>query len=254
MSGKFIWYELMTNDRQAAEKFYGEVVGWTARDAGMPDVEYSILSTGDRPVVGMMAIPKEMCDQMQPGWMGYVEAPDVDAMAERVKAAGGQIARPAEDIPGVGRFAVVSDAGGAFFCLMRDDNPAGPEPAQGTPGHVGWRELNGGNLDADSKFYAGLFGWTYPDRLDMGPLGFYQIFATADGAQAGGMMTKLAEVPHPFWLFYFAVGDIDAAEGRIKAAGGKILNGPMEVPGEDWIIQAHDPEGVLFAVVGKRAK
>ncbi|WP_254453490.1 hypothetical protein [Siccirubricoccus sp. G192] len=59
-------------------------------------------------------------------------------------------------------------------------------------------------------------------------------------------------VPAPFWLYYFRVGDIDAAVGRVTGGGGQVLNGPMEVPGGDWIIQGMDPQGAMFALVGKR--
>ena len=33
------------------------------------------------------------------------------------------------------------------------------------------------------------------------------------------------------WLYYVNVAGMDAALERIAAAGGRVLNGPMEVPG-----------------------
>jgi len=30
------------------------------------------------------------------------------------------------------------------------------------------------------------------------------------------------------------------------------MNGPMEVPGGGWIVQASDPQGAMFAVIGKK--
>ena len=89
--------------------------------------------------------------------------------------------------------------------------------------------------------------------MDMGPMGTYQLFKTGDAHDAGGIMTKMPDAPVPFWHFYFNVDDIDAAAARITKAGGKILNGPMEVPGPMWVITAFDPQGAIFAVVGKRA-
>jgi len=67
------------------------------------------------------------------------------------------------------------------------------------------------------------------------------------------MMKKPAEMPQPLWLFYFVVGDIDAAVDKVKAGGGTVLNGPVEVPGGAWIIQATDPQGAMFALVGMRS-
>lgn len=252
MSSKFIWYELMTSDTAAARKFYGEVIGWGAQDFGQ-GMDYTLFTAGGQPVAGLMAVPKEVCDQAEPGWMGYIGVDDVDAMAERIKAAGGSVARDPEDIPGVGRFAVVADPHGAFFCIMRGIGEEPPAPAPGTAGHAGWRELHAGDRAEAGAFYTKLFGWSLPDQVDMGEMGIYQIFMS-DPTQGGGMMTKMPQSPQPFWLFYFNVGDIDAAAARVKTAGGQVLNGPMEVPGGDWIVQGLDPQGAMFALVGKKVQ
>jgi hypothetical protein len=34
---------------------------------------------------------------------------------------------------------------------------------------------------------------------------------------------------------------------------GQILNGPMEVPGGDWIVNAMDPQGAAFALHARKA-
>jgi hypothetical protein len=88
--------------------------------------------------------------------------------------------------------------------------------------------------------------------MDMGPpMGTYQIFAIG-GTPAGGMMNKPPQIPYPFWVYYFNVDGIDAAITRVQQAGGKILNGPMEVPGGSWIAQCRDPQGAMFAMVAPR--
>jgi len=65
------------------------------------------------------------------------------------------------------------------------------------------------------------------------------------------MVTGLATMP-PFWLYYFNVGDIDAAAKRVTAGGGRILGDPLELPGGSWVIQCADPQGAAFALEGKR--
>jgi len=54
-------------------------------------------------------------------------------------------------------------------------------------------------------------------------------------------------------MIYFRVPDLDAASERIIANGGKILNGPMEVPGGDRIVNASDPQGAAFSLHEKKA-
>jgi predicted enzyme related to lactoylglutathione lyase len=248
--GKFCWYELMTTDNKAAQAFYGKVLGWGAQDMDGAHGTYTILSVDGMRVGGLMALPPELCAAgARPGWSAYVAVDDVDACAARVKQAGGAVHREPADIPGIARFAVVADPHGAVFNLIKGFTDTEPElPAPGKPGHAGWRELYAGNLDGAFPFYAGLFGWTKAEAHDMGPMGVYQLFSI-DGVLSGGMMTKPKEVPAPHWLYYFNVDDIDAATARVTQNGGRILHGPMEVPGGSWIAQCTDPQGALFAML-----
>src|SRR3954447_1104864 len=132
----FVWHELMTTDADAAETYYSDVIGWRTRDAGMPGMRYTILSVGDAGVGGIMTLPPDACAAgARPGWIGYLGVDDVDACAERVKTAGGTIHKPAQDIPGVGRFAIVADPQGASFVVFKGSNPQPPgRPAPETPG------------------------------------------------------------------------------------------------------------------------
>ncbi len=248
----FVWYELMTTDMDAAEAFYGAVVGWTPQSIPQPDMRYTVMKAGDRMAAGVMALPPEAREAgARPGWVGYVGTDDADASTRKVREAGGMVHREPADIPDIGRFSVVADPQGAMFMLfqpMGGDNS--PAPA-GTPGHVGWHELYAADWPSAFDFYAGQFGWTKGRAMDMGPMGTYQLFA-AGGDAIGGMMNKPDVIPVPVWLYYFNVEAIDAAAARVTAGGGQVINGPHEVPGGAWIIQCMDPQGAMFALVAPR--
>jgi predicted enzyme related to lactoylglutathione lyase len=254
MADTFFWYELMTSDLDAAIDFYTHVVGWTAADHPGSPVRYSILSAGTRGIGGAMAITAEMAQGgARPAWLGYIHAEDVDARAAAIKAGGGSVHVPPTDIPGVGRFALVNDPGGAFFYIMTPRPPEGapmPAPlAQYAPGNVGWHELYAADGEAKAfEFYAGQFGWTTADTMDMGEMGQYRLFATGGDEAVGGMMDKPAQMPMGAWGFYFNVDAIDAAQARVEAKGGKIIMGPMEVPNGMWVLQGFDPQGAHFAL------
>ncbi len=248
--GDFVWYELMTSDPEAAETFYAKVVGWTTADAGMPGMRYTLAKVGERPVAGLMGFPPDVPNP-QSAWMGYILADDVDAMATRVKQAGGAEYRAPDNIPNVGRFAVMADPDGAVFMIFRGDGTPPPVLAPNTPGSVAWHELHARDWEKSFSFYEGLFGWKKEEPMDMGPMGTYQIFSIG-GAPAGGMFNN-ADAPAPFWLYYFVVDNIDAAVTRLTDAGGKVTNGPTQVPGDMWIVQAFDPQGAMFALVGPRS-
>lgn len=250
--GKFVWYELMTSDTKAAEAFYSAILGWSAQDAGTPDMSYTLFSAGSIQVAGLMAVPEEARKAgAQPGWTGYVAVEDVDASAARIAEAGGRVHHGPADIPGVGRFAVVADPQGAALVVFHSTSEAPASVPNDKPGYAGWRELHAADREAAFAFYSAQFGWSKAEAVDMGPMGIYQLVA-AGGETFGGMMTKPETEPKPFWLYYFNVEAIDAAVLRVKAAGGQVVNGPQQVPGGTFIVHGLDPQGVLFALSGPR--
>ena len=246
--GKFGWYELMTSDTKAAGKFYSDVVGWNTNEMSSPDgSSYTTFNLGNTGIAGMIHLTGHTA------WIGYIAVDDVDAHIEKIVEAGGKLWKPATDVPGMLRFAVLSDPQGAAIVVFTP-NSAMPEPerpAPPTPGTIGWHELYTTDLEAGFAFYNKLFGWTKVSDMDMGPMGLYRLFDEGDHKPMGdgGMMTKLPEMPVSNWAFYFMVDSIKAAIERVNAGGGKVLNGPTQVPGGGWIIQGQDPLGAMFSLV-----
>jgi predicted enzyme related to lactoylglutathione lyase len=159
---------------------------------------------------------------------------------------------PPTDIPNVGRFAVVADPHGASIAVFKSANPEQDLPAaQDKPGHVGWNELDAGDLATDFAFYSKLFGWVKKDSMDMGEMGVYQIFGVGD-VRLGGMMNKPPTMPLAAWNYYFNVGNIDEATERVKAAEVQVAFGPEEVLGGGFILLGVDPQGADFALLGSR--
>jgi predicted enzyme related to lactoylglutathione lyase len=248
MANRFFWYDVMTTDPKAAETFYRDVVGWATQDAGAPG--YTLFTVDGRGVAGLMAIPEDARQSgVEPAWTGYIQVADVDGTAARLMRAGGHLHKGPIDVPGIIRFAVVADPQGAAFTIAQPlSDAASPFPAADTPGTIGWHELRAEDWRSAFAFYENLFGWTLGEAHDMGPMGTYQLFA-AGGDAIGGMMTKPPEMAQPHWVYYINVPAIDAAAARIVAAGGTVGNGPMQVPGGQWIVQATDPQGAAFALV-----
>lgn len=250
----FFWYELMTTDLDAAEAFYSAVLGWRTEpfDKAPGSPRYIVVNASDRGVGGLMELPDEAAKMGVPtAWMGYFPTKDIDASVDALKTAGGAVHRPVDDIPGVGRFAVVADPQGAAFMFLEPNGPDQPPVPQWTPGHVGWHELYTSDWQKAFDFYSGQFSWTKGDPFDMGPMGIYQPFAV-NGGLVGGIMNKPEQIPVPVWLFYFNVTAIDAAAKRVTDKGGKVVMGPMEVPNGQWIVQCTDPQGAYFALISAK--
>lgn len=260
--GDFIWYELLTDNADAAAAFYSAVIGWTTQSAGMPDMDYRFFSSGDGSdtrdgVAGFMAITPEMAEHgARPAWVGYIGVDDVDASVAALITAGGAVLMPAMDLDGVGRMAMVADPQGAPFYVMKGASDevshsfAALEPKDG---HCAWNELSTTDPDAAKAFYSGLFGWTKDGEMDMGPMGKYEFLKASGGRFAvGAVMPKMPEMPVSAWSYYFRVAEIDVAAATIAAQGGTILQPPIEIPGGDFSLMALDPAGAAFGLVGPK--
>jgi predicted enzyme related to lactoylglutathione lyase len=252
--GRFVWYELMTTDIEAAKAFYANVVGWDVRDASMSGGAHFLFTAGEALVSGLILLPEEArAKGAKPHWIGYIGVDDMDTVVERIKKLGGRLLFPPTDIPGASRFSVVADPQMATFALIqwlnvRQDLPA----ALDAPGRVGWYELLADDWRKAFAFYGKLFGWQKVES-DADAAGTYQLFS-AGGETIGGTFTKPPAQPMPLWLYYFNVEDIETAEKRLQAAGGQVLNGPFEVPNGNWAVQCADPQGAIFALIGKRKR
>ena len=250
--GRFVWYELMTTDMEAAKAFYTKVVGWGTQDVSMPGMPYTLFTVAGSSVSGLMRLPEDAKKLGEkPSWIGYVGVAEVDAAADRIKRLGGAVHVPPQDISNISRFSVVADPQMATLALLQWLLPRREQPAElSAPGHIRWHELFAADWEKAFTFYGELFGWQKANP-DSDAMGAYQLFS-AGGQTLGGMFTKPSSVPVSFWLYYFNVGEIDAAAKRVKAAGGQVLEGPLEVSGDDWIVQCSDPQGAMFALVGTR--
>lgn len=256
--GSFIWYELMSPDLSGARAFYEPLIGWTIEEKPAGPIDYRMITAPDGNVAGALELSRDMMDHgAQPIWIGYICVDDVDKTVAAVIADGG-VKYMANDIPGVGRMALLGDPWGALFYVMTPVPPAGDTDATSNAfapdkvGHCGWNELaTENNVDA-LDFYGRHFGWQAGDVMPMGDMGVYQ-FLTHHGVPIGAVMPRPADGPPPMWRHYWNVADIDAAAAHVAAAGGEVMHGPADVPGDLAIVVGVDPQGAMFAVVGPRS-
>lgn len=255
--GDFIWYELLTADANAAREFYADIFGWTLNDSGQQGIDYRIIGASEGAIGGLMQLTEDMtAGGARPVWLGYIGVDDVDATTAALVEAGGTIHRPAWDIPGVGRLALVADPQGAPFYVMHgagDDESHAFAYDRPRLGHCAWNELATSDRTGAISFYGDLFGWRQDGEMDMGPLGPYAFLRRASGAGIfAGVMARPEALPVSLWSFYFRVADIDAAVRRTQTGGGRIIVEPSAIPGGEFSVSAVDPQGALFAFVGPR--
>jgi uncharacterized protein len=112
--GAFGWNELYSPQIDASRKFYSSMFDWKLKVSP----EYTEAHLGEQAIAGMMQLTPEMSG-MPPAWIPYFVVTDADASASKVKSAGGQVYVGPQDIPNVGRFAIVADPQGATFAIIK---------------------------------------------------------------------------------------------------------------------------------------
>jgi predicted enzyme related to lactoylglutathione lyase len=239
--GRFVWHELMTPDTSGAHAFYSKVVGWKTQPFEH-DPSYQMFAAGSGPVGGSVAQPTGT-----PHWLHYVGTPDIEATLQAAKSRGGSVTKEIASIPNGGKYAVLADPQGAAIAVYQSATDAGKESPP-KRGEFSWHELATTDWKAAVDFYSAVFGWEKMAEHDMGAMGKYVLFGS-NGVQRGGMFNKPPEYPGgPSWLGYIRVKDVNETVKKAKGARATLINGPMEVPGGDWIAQFVDPYGAMFAV------
>jgi uncharacterized protein len=237
--GTFIWHENNSTDAEKAKSFYTELLGWQT-EAWPGEQEYTIIKVGDKGHGGIATTQGGAPSH----WMGNVFVEDVDEVARRTEAAGGKVLYGPDDIPEVGRFALISDPQGAVVSAFAPRPQGEGELGEGV---FVWDELHTSDPAGAKSFYGEVLGWTARDE-DMGGM-TYTIFQNRAGTDIGGCSQLREGEPGPHWLVYIGADDIDATTARAKELGGTILVEPMDIPnniGRFSVIQ--DPAGAVFGL------
>jgi predicted enzyme related to lactoylglutathione lyase len=241
------WVELSTPDVEAAEPFYKELFGWEIPE--LPNSAelggYRRAKLNGKDVAGAAPLMQE---GQPPSWNTYVSVADARATLAKVGEAGGNVIVEAMDVHDLGTMGVFSDSTGAVGGVWQPGTFAGAELVN-EYGGFGWNELGTRDPAGAKEFYGAVFGWDFEDE-DMGEMGTYTVWKVGD-AMVGGMVDITGRVPDEVpanWLVYFSHEDTDGALEKIKAGGGDVMFGPLDIPVGRFAVVT-DPFGAAFAVM-----
>lgn len=240
--GTFCFPELNTSDMDGAKRFYGELLGWTAFDVPSAAGGYSLMQVDGKDVAGL-----HRSGRGEPSWLCYVAVDSTDRVAARAVELGGtQVVAPF-DVPGVGRMAMIEDPARATFALWEARGMIGARLGDQC-GAPCWYELLTHDLAAAGRFYSGLFGWSALEKT-IETVGPYTTLGNGDQSAAGMMSIRKewGEVA-PRWQVYFAVDDCELAARQSAALKGRVIAGPIDVPGVGQFAVLADPSDAVFVV------
>jgi uncharacterized protein len=235
--GTFVWHENQSKDVEKAKSFYTQLLGWEIEVWKPGELDYAMIKIGEQTHGGFWAAQGDAPSH----WLGHVLVEDVDETTRRAEAAGGRVLFGPEDIPEVGRFALLADPQGATVSAF---GSAGEAPA--SEGVFVWDELHTSDPQAAKSFYGEVFGWNANDQ-DMGGM-TYTLFQRAGTDVAGCMQLEEGMQAPPHWLVYIGTDDVDATAARAKELGATVHVEPSDIPNIGRFSILQDPAGAVFGL------
>jgi predicted enzyme related to lactoylglutathione lyase len=243
--GKFVWYDLITDDAEVARRFYGGLFGWSFDTTEGPQGDEYHLIQDDGVYIGGIVTRADPSDGTEfSRWLPYASVADVDASADRARAGGGQVVVEPLDVR-LGRVAAIVDPEGAAIGLARSNvgDPDDATTAAG-PGRVVWTELLADDEAAAASFYETVVGYNAATVERRG--GLYTLLRGGQIDRAGILSNPTDWEPQ--WLTYFGVEDPAAAAERAAALGGRVLLEPTPEVREGTMALVTDPTGAVLAL------
>ncbi len=226
---RFVWYDILSNDHDAAVQFYEKVFSWVGVDSGLEDRRFTVFTIDEAMIGGVRDLSNVLsAPTVRPSWIGYIAVSSVDLYASNVEKAGGKILRAPEDIPHVGRFSVVADPQGAVFGLFHNPQVLAMAPPQSETEQVGRvirQELRSSNQERASLFYAETFGWQ------------------------SGIDSLLSAQTKARWIYGFRVESLEETAALVREYGGSLIDAPYLLAGGEEVQTCADPEGAVFALI-----
>ncbi len=246
--GQFVWHDLVTDDLEAAKRFYGGLFGWQFEDVPGDPVVYSVIRHLGVPIGGIAPIDDDDPLVASARWLSLMSVEDVDAAVDRVRREGGTVDREPWDNPTRGRLAVVSDPQGATVAFVRSlgGDPPNLEASDLVSGRWMWTELWARDAAAATRLYQSVAGYDV-ESTDVFDSPEYRVLTRDGHPRAGVNQIPWPEV-QPNWLPYIKVDDPAAVARRARDLGGSVLIPPVQEVRNGSVGLILDPTGAAFAI------
>lgn len=243
--GKFVWFDLFTQDLKSASNFYEELFGWSFYPAEFGRKIVNTITREGVPIGNAIQIKRKKNKVRKSGWLSYMSVENVDASVKLVEQYHGTVYMRSKELPNRGRVAVVKDPQGAVFALITASG--GDPPDKGIMENY-WMgsELWTSSVDSAINFYHLLVGYE-KELVDVGTESKYCLLVK-DGQLRAGMVKIPRDDIKPNWVPYIAVKDVMTVAQKAKQLGGILLIEPDKKIRDGMLAIISDPTGAVFAV------
>ena len=244
--GKFVWFDLVTDDLAAVRQFYGTVFGWQFRTVGKPPASYTIVeNAGDR-IGGMFYRASAAGASSGARWLSLISVPDPVQSVRYVEQHGGAVVVPPATIAGRGTHALLRDPQGAVFGVFKaESGDRSDTPVEN--GDFFWVDLLVPDPAKATEFYVGLAGYEASDREVRENV--KRVSLSSGGYARAGIVPLPPAVKQPGWLPYVLVDDVAGTLEKVIAAGGRALLQPRADLLDGNLAIIADPRGGVLGIV-----
>ncbi len=240
------WVDLSSGDAAGAREFYARLFGWHVEVNPDPQYGgYAIATAGGKDAAG---IGPKMDPNAPTAWSLYIGTDDAEALAQRVRDAGGTVVMAPFDVGDQGRMAIFQDPAGAFISAWQGTRMGGFQTSG--RGSFGWAELNARGVERALPFYTAVFGWTTrTSPMGEGRPPYTEFLLDGESIAGAWEMSPMVPAGVPsYWQVYFMVEDVDASFQQALALGASEMVAPQEFPGGRFAILS-DPQGASFGLL-----
>jgi len=244
--GKFVWFDLVTDDPAAARRFYGAVFGWQFHTVDGAPASYAVIENAGRNIAGMFRHAPPPGAPNTARWLALISVKNPTQTEQYVERHGGKVIVPVATIAGRGTHALFRDPQGAVFGVLRSDS-GDPPDVPVADGDFFWLDLLARDPAQAAKFYRDLAGYEVSQtELDEGVT---RAVLASGGYARAGIAAMPAAVKKPGWLPYILVDDVAGTLAKARAAGGTVLVEPRAdlLDGNLGVIA--DPRGGVLGVL-----
>jgi hypothetical protein len=244
--GKFVWYELVTDDAPAARPFYEAVFGWRLHAVPGAPAGYTIIENGGNRVAGMFFHARLPGSSRGARWLTLISVPDVAAAARLATQQGGEIVAPPAKVSGRGMHALLRDSEGALIGVLaaQAGDPADTPVADGD---FFWTDLFAREPQRAALFYQSLAGYEVSSRPS--GAGFERLILQSQGYARAGIVPLPAALKEAGWLPYVLVNDVAGTIEKAIAAQGRVLVPPSSRLLDGNLAVIADPLGGVLGIV-----
>jgi len=234
--GKFVWFDLLSEDVKAAQDFYGKLFGW--RYEGKPS-DYVVIYSGGKPIGGMAPYESKDKEVLESFWLGYLSVDDIDRAVSAVKAGDGKVLEGPMNVEDRGRLAVIRDPEGAILVLIHASG-GDPENKKVNVGEFLWVDLFSEDPAKANEFYGAIAGYT-AQKEKTGNDHTFDLLKIKDHAYAGVVKIPWEDV-EPNWLPYIKVEGLNETVAKAEKLGGGLI---LRL---EHIAVIADPSGGVFGI------